>query len=72
MKIRAMFTGSNGSMGFQNGRIYEFDMVSHVLICDELDIACPYDSVQAFLLNWTQIQVLEQRNIRRQPKLFDG
>jgi hypothetical protein len=72
MRIYARFTGTDGSMGFKNGRTYEFDMTSNVLICDELDTACPYDSIQAFLLNWDHVYVMEQRNIRREPKLFDA
>lgn len=73
MKVHATFTGTDGSMGFKKGRKYEFEIESNVLMCEEVKTACPYDSVAAFLRNWSEIDVLEIRTgIRREPRLFDS
>ncbi len=62
MLITATFTGPNGSMGFRTGQLYQLhvEMPSKglVLIRSKEHGACPYKSLQAFLLNWRNISLV--------------
>lgn len=47
--IRAMFLGSNGSMGFIKGEVYILTIHENRIVSPK---HCPYDSTEAFLRNW--------------------
>ena len=58
-KIRAVFTGKDGSMGFRNGKEYSLWSKiegNHILIEASTRDRCAYSSLQNFLANWKVIQ----------------
>ena len=60
MIIKATFVGTN-SLGYENGKDYELkvDNVDRISVT-RLDGngKCPYESLAAFLKNWTNIRVV--------------
>lgn len=66
-RISAIFTGKNGSMGFEYGKRYDLEIrpiaeVYHDQICSVMinfgGIKCPYKDIEVFLQNWTAITVI--------------
>ena len=60
MILSAKFTGEN-SLGYETGKIYKLKMPSYnSMVIMRLDNTgrCPYQSIAAFLRNWTNIKVL--------------
>lgn len=53
MRVRAIFVGENGSMGYRNGDVYELLIAGNDVIEPH---PCPY-TVAGFLANWRQIEV---------------
>lgn len=63
--MRGKFIGTNGSMGFKNGKIYEINTVIQpvgtkggskqcIVIMDRGSAAwCPYESLEAVMKNWS-------------------
>ena len=60
-----IFTGKDQSMGFRCGVSYELktEIIKNniVVSCKELNVKCPYSSVEAFLRNWTLSQKFLER-----------
>ena len=55
VKVTAKFTGRNGSNGFSHGHTYNLEVEgSTVRAFNRPDT--PYESVAAFLRNWTNIK----------------
>jgi hypothetical protein len=58
IKIKAIFRGADGSLGYRTGRIYELYFYTHVgkIIIRhqtfEIRGRCPYNSLKLFLDNW--------------------
>lgn len=60
MIIQAVFTGQDGSMGYEKGRTYTLKVRSvQGVSVQRLDGTgkCPYQSLSAFLANWDQVKV---------------
>jgi hypothetical protein len=63
MVIQAVFTGTDGSMGYRKGELYSLKVAgSHGVAVQRLDGTgkCPYQSLSAFLANWSDVKVLER------------
>lgn len=56
MKVTATFVGSNLSMGFIKGQTYTLDVRGNTIYTGTK--SCPYNSLEAFLRNWTDIEVV--------------
>lgn len=54
IRTRATFIGTDGSMGFRNGSIYEITIsISNGKIWIKRGwTACPYETMKALLKNW--------------------
>lgn len=48
--ITARFVGKDGSLGYKHGQIYQLVIEGNRII---RPIPCPYESIEAFLNNWT-------------------
>lgn len=65
--ISARFTGADGSVGFKRGQSYTLRIWTGrkpVVICrhdSPEDSAVPYGSIEAFLNDWTDINVIGRR-----------
>jgi hypothetical protein len=65
IKIRATFVGRDGSLGYQHGKPYDLTLVQNekkpfiTIIRRNLE-SCPYDSIYAFLDNWTDVKQLPE------------
>jgi len=70
MQIKARFKGKHNSMGFRKGAFYTLFIYSkmvgfltvkqYIYINKRFDpIDIPYETVEAFLSNWTDIKVLK-------------
>lgn len=53
MKVRARFIGTDGSLGYRNGEVYDLTMKGNRIV---LPTPCPYSSVEAFLRNWQVVE----------------
>jgi hypothetical protein len=63
MLIEATFTGADSSLGYQRGQRYTLRLASHngtVVQREDGSGKCPYASLSAFLMNWTNVQVLSR------------
>jgi len=61
MRIKALFKGKD-SLGYKNGKLYELKVADFGgMTIRRIDDTgkCPYNSLSAFLRNWTKIEVLE-------------
>lgn len=65
VKVSAIFTGKNGSMGFRAGRFYAVTIVKRkgevVLIAPDDGLKCPYSSLDTMLNNWHILFVIFNR-----------
>lgn len=60
MTIQAVFTGKDGSMGYQKGYSYTLKVADvQGISVQRLDGTgrCPYQSLSAFLANWDLVKV---------------
>lgn len=57
MVVTAKFKGEN-SLGFIKGNIYTFAFYRNTIVNTPDGGCCPYDSVQAFLNNWEEVNTL--------------
>ena len=58
MRIRATFTGTDGSLGYRQGQTYDLNLEHtgrHPAVVTRLDGTgySPYDSIEAFFQSWT-------------------
>jgi len=67
MKIIAKFTGQNESMGLYTGVSYILKIWQegqYVIVqrneWERIHFRCPYQNIETFLQNWTEIKVLEK------------
>lgn len=62
--VLAEFIGTNGSMGFKKGKIYNINIKEqlNVIVLRTMDgkLWCPYSSMEAFYKNWKIL--LRKRN----------
>ena len=59
MKITAIFQGRNGSLGYENGKRYGLTLANAKGMSVQREDGtglCPYQSLSAFLNNWSDIQ----------------
>lgn len=59
MIITATFTGTN-SLGYEKGKVYKLKLADFggITICRINDTGkCPYQSISAFLRNWSNISI---------------
>ena len=58
--MKHVFIGEDKSMGFRCGVPYELktEIIRNniVVSCKELNVKCPYSSVEAFLRNWHLVE----------------
>jgi hypothetical protein len=59
MKISAKFIGLNGSLGYKTGQTYELYVAGKYIKRLDNSGACLYDSISSFLINWTDITIIE-------------
>lgn len=60
MRIRAVFTGENGSLGYQRGERYELDVTERRgAPTIRRPWPCPYGSWDAFWRNWSKTTIEE-------------
>jgi hypothetical protein len=52
MKIRAIFRGADGSLGYRNGIIYDLILIKNTVKLWNGKQQCVYSNTQKFLENW--------------------
>ena len=59
MKIEATYIGSDGSLGYIHGEVYEL-YVNNTFISrlNGTGGVCQYDTIHSFLSNWDNIKIL--------------
>ncbi len=54
MKIKAKFIGKD-SIGYKQGQVYELEVDRKWIMRESSEGLCPYESIESFLNNWTDI-----------------
>lgn len=52
MKVLAKFKGSNGSLGYKTGQLYDLILSQNTIILHNGEGKCIYESLEAFFKNW--------------------
>ena len=56
MKIKAIFIGENGSLGYETDKEYELILIDSTIRRQDMSGICSYYNIETFLQNWTVVK----------------
>jgi len=72
--VRAVFTGQNGSCGFETGKVYELGVreENNLIHIESGNLKCEYSTIITFLSNWDlNINSIENKE-KEVKRIFDS